>query len=265
MRCNRLMGAVLAVAVCLPAAACSVPDGSGAGSFSSACAGPHIQTEPRQAQPGQAVTVTGEYYLDACYDTGQGEQAQAVKGLAVTFEQGQAHTDMGRLDATGSDGAVRTTITVPADAQPGLAQVTVGSAEPALVLIGDGSGGYPPWPGPPTGPFPLSVALTQMPTFPEGGWVSATATTEDFRISEKRMSALAPLGAEQVTFQALLPSYWMVDVGVHRCATAGCPAPVEPHDGPGCAMEVRVLDGPARMIYENLAGTATGCALRGAP
>lgn len=265
MRSSRLNVAALAVAACLSVASCSVLGTSGAGVASSDCALPYIQTEPRQAQPGAALTVTGSYYLDGCYDTGQGGQAQAVKGLAVTLEQGQLRMDMGRLDATGPDGAVRTTITVPADAAPGLAQITVGPAEPALVLIGDGSGGYPPWPGPPTGPFPLSIELTQMPTFPQGGWVSATATTEDFRISEKRMSALAPLGAEQVTFQALLPSYWMVDVRVHRCATAGCPASVEPHDGPGCAMEVRVLDGPARVIYENPAGTATGCTLRGAP
>ncbi len=172
---------------------------------------------------------------------------------------------MGQLDASGPSGAVRMTITVPPDAQPGLAEVTVGSAEPALVLVGDGSGGYPPWPEPPTGPFPLAVDLQAMPSFPEGGWVLAGATTVDFQVADadKRVTAVEPLGAEQINVGGLFPTYWMVDVRVHRCARPGCLPPVTADGDPACPMEVRIVDRPARMTYTYQSGRPGGCDLRG--
>lgn len=262
MRRNRI---VIALVACLAASACAVPVASSPGGDSAACAGPYVETAPRQAQPGTLLTVQGDYYLDACHDTGEPRKAEALRDLTVSFAQDGELTQMGQVDASEPSGAIRTTITVPPDARPGLAEVTVGSAHPALVMVGDGRGGFPPWPGPPTGPFPLTVDLQAMPSFPEGGWVLASATTVDFQVpdADKRVTAVEPLGADEVSFGDLFPTYWMVDVRVHRCERLGCPPPTETDDGPTCEMEVRVLDGPARMIYTYEAAGSGRCDLRG--
>ena len=261
MRPSRIVAWVV---LCLSAAGCA---GSGSSSgpvdASASCAGPSVMTEPRQAQPGDLLTVRGEGHLSACNDTGQAEPARPLGDLPVFFLQGPELTDLGRLDATGAEGTVLTTITVPADARPGLAEVTVGSSEPALVMVGDGRGGYPPWPGRPAGPFELTVDLQSLPSSPEGGWVLASATTVDFQVedADKHVTAAAPLGAAQISLGALFPTYWTVDVRVHRCERAGC-SPPPPADAPSArATEVRIFDGPARMTCRD--DGAGGCELRG--
>lgn len=242
---------VCALAVCAVLAGCA-PVGSGAGEFGAAsCAAPYVETSPRQAQPGEAVTVVGEYYLSGCYDTGEGRRAEPLTELPVSFEQDGRRTGFGRVDA-GAEGMLETQIRVPAGAVAGLAEVRVGNAEPALLMVGDGVGGYPPWPGPPKGPFPLTVELQSMPTYPEGGWVVASATTVDFQVpdADKRVEVVQPLGADEVELGELRPTYWMVDVVVHRCAAPGCPPPAAAGSS-GCEMEVRIYDGPARMFYRD--------------
>lgn len=254
--------AVAWAVACLATAACAAP-GSTSVDVSASCAGPYVETRPRQAQPGSAISLYGEGHVDACYDTGQPRQADALDDLPVVFSQGTSSRELSRLDASLPGGVVRTTITVPADARPGLAEITVGSAEPALVLVGDGRGGYPPWPGPPAGPFELTVDLVAVPSSPDGGWVLASATTVDFQVpdAEKTVTAVAPLGAAQISLGAVVPTYWTVDVSVHRCERAGCPPPTRAGDGPACPMEVRVLDGPARMTYRQ--DGPDWCELRG--
>ena len=256
---------VACAVVCLSATACGLPTSSGSVESSASCAGPYVETEPRQAQPGEPLTVRGEGHADACYDGDEQRRAQPLDDLPVFFQQGGELTDLGRLDASGPEGSVLTTVTVPADARPGLAQVTVGASEPALVMVGDGRGGYPPWPGPPTGPFELTVALRAMPSFLVGGWVLASATTVDVQVpdADKHVTAVEPLGAEQISFGALFPTYWTVDVRVHRCERSGCPPPTPARTGPACPAEVRILDRPARVAYTHAGEGAGGCALRG--
>jgi len=182
-------------AVCLSTAACTTSGPPGAGGSGASCAGPYVETEPRQAQPGHSLTVRGDGYVDACNDTGESRPAQALGDLPVTFEQAGERTEVGRLDASGSGGTVITTIIVPVDARPGLAEVTVGLSPPALVMVGDGRGGYPPWPSPPTGPSEPTVGLQAMPSFPEGDWVLASATTVDVRRrADEALAAPAPAG-----------------------------------------------------------------------
>jgi hypothetical protein len=233
---------------------------------SASCAAPYVETSPRQAQPGQILTVVGRYYLDGCYDTGESRETEPLDDLLVTFTQGTETTEYGRYDAD-PDGTVQTTIAVPAQAEPGLAEVTLGTGSPALVLVGDGQGGFPPWPGPPKGPFELTVALHQMPTFPEGGYVIASATTVDFQVpdSDKRVVVVEPLPVSDVSLGELGPTYWMVGVSVYRCARPGCPPPepstAEPADT--CEMEARLFDRPVQMAYTYLGPGQSGCELRG--
>jgi hypothetical protein len=70
---------------------------------------------------------------------------------------------------------------------------------------------------------------------------------------------VAPLGAAQLSLGALFPTYWTVDVRVHRCERLGCspPAPAPT----ARATEVRILDRPARMTCVH--DGAGGCELRG--
>ena len=251
---------------CAALSACSAPslpetdalDGADtSGGASASCAGPYAETSPRQAQPGERLTVVGEYYLDGCYDTGQARRAQPLEDLLVTFTQGAAAVEYGRHDAVGPNGTLQTYITVPTEAKPGLAQVTVGSGAPALVLIGDGNGGYPPWPGRPKGPFELSVVLTQVPTYPEGGYIIASATTVDFQVpdADKKATVVEPLAVSEVSFGKLVPTYWMVRVSVYRCPRDGCAAPdsLAAEQAEGCEMEARIYDRPVRMIYRHAA------------
>lgn len=240
-----------AVAACAVLAGCA-PVGSAPDEFGAAsCAAPYVETSPRQAQPGEAVTVVGEFFLDACYDTGQARRAGPLTELPMSFAQEARRTDLGRVDAS-VEGLLERQIRVPAGAVAGLAEVRVGDAEPALLMVGDGAGGYPPWPGPPKGPFPLTVELRSMPTYPEGGWVVASATTVDFQVpdADKRVEVVRPLGEPEVELGELRPTYWMVDVVVHRCAAPGC-APPATAGSSGCEMEVRIYDGPARMFYRD--------------
>ena len=251
---------------CAATAACGVQS-LGTNADAASCAGPYVETAPRQAQPGQTLEVVGTYYLDGCYDTGQGRRAEPLDDLLVTFTQGTDTTEFGRHDAGDPDGTVQTTITVPAQAGPGLAEVTVGTGSPALVLVGDGKGGFPPWPGPPKGPFELTVGLHQMPTFPEGGHVIASATTVDFQVSDadKRVVVVEPLGPSEVSLGELAPAYWTVNVSVLQCATPGCPPP-DPsaaETAEGCEMETRLLDRPVRMSYTYLGPGPSGCDLSG--
>jgi hypothetical protein len=100
------------------------------------CAAPLVETEPRQAQPGQTLTVRGNGYLEDCYDTGQQRPARPYSDLQVWFEQDGKAVELGTVDATGTTGEVLTTVTVPADARTGPARVTVGVSEPAVVMVG---------------------------------------------------------------------------------------------------------------------------------
>jgi hypothetical protein len=92
----------------------------------------------------------------------------------------------------------------------------------------------------------------------------ASATPVDFQVADadKRVTAVEPLDAEQISLGTLFPTYWVVDVRVHRCERHGCPPPSSSGGGPACPTEVRVLDRPGRMTYTYDDG-AGGCRLRG--
>ena len=261
---TRRRSAALLLALSAVVPACSWQDLTPPGADSASCAGPYVETTPRQAQPGESVEVLSQHQLSGCYDTGQLRAAEPLPDLPVTLTQGTSSTRYDPVDAHGSDGVLRTTITVPSDAPPGLAEVTVGAAPPALLMVGDGTGGFPPWPGPPEGPFTLTVELESMPAFAEGGYVVASATTVDFQVpdQDKQVVVVQPLGPSELSFGQLRPTYWMVDISVHRCLAAGCaPPPTAPPPTSGCRMETRIYDSPVRMTYQHAGSGAGPCQL----
>jgi hypothetical protein len=95
-----------------------------------------VEVAPRQARPGDRIELRGEGHAVGCDDTGESPPAEPLLDLPVTWQQGATSRGLGRVDATTPGGVVQTTITVPVDAQPGTAEVTVGAAEPALVTVG---------------------------------------------------------------------------------------------------------------------------------
>lgn len=252
--------------VSLLLAACSAQGVRTGGVDSASCAGPYAETTPRQAQPGEQVAVLSDFHLDECHDTGQPTPATALRDLPVRFTQSGITVELGRVDATGPTGRLRTTVRVPASAGAGLAELTVGESTPALVLVGDGAGGFPPWSGPPKGPFPLTVELRSLPVPAAGGHVVVTATSVDVGVPDdrKHVRVVQPLGVGQVELGPLPPAYWMVRVSVHACAAPGCAAPALQGPGEGaCETEARVEDRPVlmRLTWTDLEWQA--CELRG--
>jgi hypothetical protein len=121
--------------LCGATAACAAPGASGSVGSSASCAGPYVEVAPRQAQPGDRVSLRGEGHVDGCDDTGQSEPVVVLQDLPVTLRQGAATWQLDRVDATAPGGVVAVTITVPVDARPGTAEVTVGAAA-AVITIG---------------------------------------------------------------------------------------------------------------------------------
>ena len=75
--------------------------------------------------------------MASCNDTGQGRDV-AEQDVPVTLEQEGRQWDLGSFDAAEDSYALRLTVAVPVDAQPGKAELSVGSAPPAqLSIVGE--------------------------------------------------------------------------------------------------------------------------------
>lgn len=93
------------------------------------CAAPRVTVEPERVVAGGTVTVTGEGFLAACHDQGEGPSPVST-GLALTLApdtEGAETVLFGTFDAA-ADASVRTSVTVPAETPPGPATLTLGRA-----------------------------------------------------------------------------------------------------------------------------------------
>ena len=124
----------LAVALVLAGGACEQPadaDATAGAQPERACAEPTTVVEPPAVAPGSDVTVTAEL---GCADTPNDPQDESLTGVEVLWGQDGATTVLARADSDAT-GRVSVTVTVPDDASPGDATVTVGTALPARVTV----------------------------------------------------------------------------------------------------------------------------------
>lgn len=129
---GRIAPWLLAVALAVPGCAGGEPPG---GAAEPACAAPLAQVAEPAVAPSGPLRVTAEYLVDACYDQGEGLLAEPLTGQAVVWRQGSEEVELAVVDAEGPSGRVEVTVTVPADARPGAATVTVGRAAPVEVTV----------------------------------------------------------------------------------------------------------------------------------
>jgi hypothetical protein len=215
-------------------AGCAVP-GSVRSEGHADCPAPYVETSPRQALPGQELVVRGGAFLRECGERG-GQQ-----DLAGRFARGELVVDLPRVDAS-DGGDVVLPLEVPEGAKPGLARVVIGTAEPALMMIGRPDGTFPEWPGPPKGPFRLVVDLTSLP--PHDGPLHVAAVSVDQDVQRKHVSAVAPAGAREVDLGLVEPGY--STAGASRSPGAEGPSALPG----GCGTETRVYNRDVRVVVD---------------
>ncbi len=114
---------VLVMGVTLATAGCMSSSGS--------CVGPSIDVQPREAAPGDEVTVTGSWFREGCADAGgsvggrRADQESPLTGLHVAFVQGDEVVDLATVDAAGHDFGFAVEVTVPTGATAGTGLVRV--------------------------------------------------------------------------------------------------------------------------------------------
>lgn len=234
------------------AAGCSGPLSAGGEIVD--CVAPSTLVDPLRAQPGQAITVTGEG-LGTCGSD------DPLPSADVVFRQGARTEPLGQ--AQDREGVLVLATVVPRWAAPGQAEVQVEGTAPLVLVVGDGRGGFPP-PPPPPGPQPLVVEVADVPRPAAGGHVVVHAEVSDFEVpyDQRQLVQVVPVGTARVDFGPLKASYWTVTVYVVPCAQAGCPPPSvqrmlladagmpatgAPPDA--CARELRLLDAPVRVRW----------------
>jgi hypothetical protein len=115
---------------------------------SAACMEPALIVTPRQAAPGQTVTVSGRGWRQGCNDTVQcptngpcstDPQAPARTGIEVAFSQGRQSDRLGMADA-GNDSNFTVTAVVPRWSKAGAATVRADNVATGFrVVSGSGS------------------------------------------------------------------------------------------------------------------------------
>lgn len=118
------------------------PGGNSGGE--AACAAPMTSVAESTVTPGQTVRVSAEGLWSSCRDHGTVDEDGTVHypdpeptpltEQVVTFGQGGAEVELAVVDA-GPAAAVEVDVTIPADAEPGEAELAVGRAEPAAVTV----------------------------------------------------------------------------------------------------------------------------------
>lgn len=93
------------------------------------CAAPTVTVEPERVVAGGTVVVSGEGFLAACHDQGEGPSPVST-GLPLTLApdtEGAETVSFGTFDAA-ADASVRASVTVPAETPPGPATLSLGRA-----------------------------------------------------------------------------------------------------------------------------------------
>ncbi|MBB5791880.1 hypothetical protein [Jiangella mangrovi] len=113
-----------------------------------ACAAPFTTVDEPTVAPGQTVEVTAEGLWSSCRDHGASAEDGPVvysdpeptplTAQVVRFTQGGTDVELAVVD-TGTDASIEVDVTIPADAEPGPAEIAVGRADPAAVTVGPGA------------------------------------------------------------------------------------------------------------------------------
>lgn len=121
-RSTRAVWRLLVVFAVLAAGPLAVPV-----TASASCVGPELAYDSGQVRPGDTVRVVGQYWGDACFDTGPPPAGQGVlglprQGIEVMFEQGGTQTVVARGNAD-ADYQFHVDIVIPHTAAPGEARL----------------------------------------------------------------------------------------------------------------------------------------------
>jgi len=100
---------------------------------SSSCEAPNITVSPSTVRVGESVKITGRFFTDGCDDMGKGEQIRPLQDQDVVFSQGGKSTTLTQVDSP--DGTIAVTVTIPASAVTGEAELQVGGSIPASVTV----------------------------------------------------------------------------------------------------------------------------------
>ncbi|WP_157987817.1 hypothetical protein [Jiangella endophytica] len=117
------------------AAGCGGGGRTPGGAAEPVCAAPLTQVAEPTVRPADVLRVTADHLVDACYDLGEGLVAEPLDDQAVIWRQGAAEIELAVVDAEPPSGRVEVAVSVPADAAPGAATITVGRGTAAEVTV----------------------------------------------------------------------------------------------------------------------------------
>lgn len=108
---------------------------SGCSSVAAAsCAAPTAKLSSSEVKAGGEVTLTGDNFIEVCEDTGGGPNTPATR-IAVTFTDDSAAASKLTTVHADDKGHIETVLTIPADVDPGSAEIRVGSETTVPVMI----------------------------------------------------------------------------------------------------------------------------------
>lgn len=130
---------IAAAAISFVLAGCSPADPP---QSSAACAQPEIESSTQQAHPGEAVTITGKWFMNGCNDVivkdQNGVQRRTyippTQNISVEVSAHNTRIASVILDAD-SVGAISYQFTVPLEQETGMIAVSAGAAEPISVEV----------------------------------------------------------------------------------------------------------------------------------
>lgn len=132
---------VLGAVTSCGAGATGDPGGTGG---DAACAAPITEVSDTTVAPGESVVVTAADMWDECIDhdsVAVGEpvdrrtrEPRPLTAEPVVWEQNSQDCVLTHADAD-SDGVIELSVTSPADAQRGKAEIRIGDAEPATIAV----------------------------------------------------------------------------------------------------------------------------------
>jgi hypothetical protein len=111
--------------------------GCGDSGAAAGCVGPQVEATPATLAAGDEVRVTGRWFFDDCYDTGQPGTPPATQDVELRLVTGgdPAQTFvLATVDADG-EGRIDTAITLPDDVPAGPARIGPGYGQAADVVI----------------------------------------------------------------------------------------------------------------------------------